>query len=525
MWIAPLSSAAIIYEFESWRRDGEQRTNSDNETHTFVKRLENRLRLKAEQRNDKESEKSRLTPALQRPDLLRNITGGGNGGATVEDLENKTPVEGQSSEPKTVECVIVVGTTGTGKSSTIAKYTGQTVRVSSGPESQTRHCEIFKNNRESDGNDAVWIDTVGYDDTNRLSDQSSFQEVLRFIDDHDLRDVRAIVWTVMPQERKDARLQKQAEFINLFKEGEVWDNVIILAKQPGGYNVDLACQGALEAARAHAWENSKVRTVGFTYMDSSIPLTVKKTLQSLDSEDRRRMLLVTDDDVHQILKREIDSIDRPLQIIFRDSKCLDCGVIGDRRLLPRYCHFEMTLVHDNPIPVPYHQDDTEDFHTLDLESHHPGVLRLEGGPNKECESVRNILFGVTGPIACLDPTAGLVSAGMSVASWQICNKMATPHRELFSCCGGDRPSAGCQVRYRCCRLDREHRGCATRFKCCLASPGSAGCLRKYSCCGQGESFAGCKEVCKKCGENWGSPPRACFMKDHNLERVDVEKGR
>ena len=69
--------------------------------------------------------------------------------------------------------------------------------------------------------EAVWIDTVGYDDTNRLSDQSSFQEVLRFLDDHDLRDVRAIIWTVMPQERKDARLQKQAEFINLFKEGEV----------------------------------------------------------------------------------------------------------------------------------------------------------------------------------------------------------------------------------------------------------------------------------------------------------------
>ena len=165
----------------------------------------------------------------------------------------------------------------------------------------------------------------------------------------------------------------------------------------------------------------------------------------------------------QGLSCQIDSIDRPLQIIFRDSKCLDCGVIGDRRLLPRYCHFELTLVHDKPIPVPYHQgencisivllinpfldgfsmaDETEDFHTLDLESHHPGVLRLEGGPNKECETVRNILFGVTGPIAFLDPTAGLVSAGMSVASWQVCNKMATPQREVFSCCGGDRSSAG-----------------------------------------------------------------------------------
>ena len=124
----------------------------------------------------------------------------------------------------------------------------------------------------------------------------------------------------------------------------------------------------------------------------------------------------------------------------------------------------MTLVHDKPIPVPYHQgdytvlhlkffvhllritiyitDETEDFHTLELESHHPGVLRLEGGLNKECETVRNILFGVTGPLAFLDPTAGLVSAGMSVASWQVCNKMATPQREVFSCCGGDRTSAG-----------------------------------------------------------------------------------
>ena len=298
-------AAAIIYDFESWMKDGKHKSDNDNKSDTFVKRLENKLRLKADERSDKESEKSRVTSAvLQRPDLLRNITGRGDGGATAGDADNKTSGE-EKTVPKTAECVIVVGTTGTGKSSTIAKYTGQTVRVSSGPESQTRHCEIFKNNRESDGSDAVWIDTVGYDDTNRLSDQSSFQEVLRFIDDHDLRDVRAIVWTVMPQERKDARLQKQAEFINLFKEGEVWGNVIILAKQPGGYNVDLACQGALEAARGHAWENSKIRTVGFTYMDSSIPRSVEKTLQSLDSEDRRRMLLVTDDDVHQILKREV----------------------------------------------------------------------------------------------------------------------------------------------------------------------------------------------------------------------------
>ena len=199
MWIAPMSAAAIICDFESWKIawKGQPQHDSDNNCDTFVKRLENRIRLRAEERIDVSSENSRATTAaaLQRPDLLRKITGRGDG-----DGEDTTLGEEKSTVSKTSECIIVVGTTGTGKSSTIAKYTGAPVRVSSGPESQTRHCEIFKNNREGGGgSEAVWIDTVGYDDTNRLSDQSSFQEVLRFVDDHDLRDVRAIVWTVMPQ--------------------------------------------------------------------------------------------------------------------------------------------------------------------------------------------------------------------------------------------------------------------------------------------------------------------------------------
>ena len=29
--------------------------------------------------------------------------------------------------------------------------------------------------------------------------------------------MRAIVWTVLPQERRDARMQRQAEFINRFR--------------------------------------------------------------------------------------------------------------------------------------------------------------------------------------------------------------------------------------------------------------------------------------------------------------------
>jgi hypothetical protein len=42
------------------------------------------------------------------------------------------------------------------------------------------------------------------------------------------------------QERKDARLQKQADFINQFREGDIWSNVVIVVKQPGSFNVRQA---------------------------------------------------------------------------------------------------------------------------------------------------------------------------------------------------------------------------------------------------------------------------------------------
>ena len=45
--------------------------------------------------------------------------------------------------------------------------------------------------------------------------------------------VAAVVWTVVPQERRDARLQRQAEFVDQFRAGgRIWDYVVIIVKQP-----------------------------------------------------------------------------------------------------------------------------------------------------------------------------------------------------------------------------------------------------------------------------------------------------
>ena len=41
------------------------------------------------------------------------------------------------------------------------------------------------------------------------------------------------------------RLQKQAMFINQFGEGLIWNNVVIVAKQPGSFNLEQATQGII----------------------------------------------------------------------------------------------------------------------------------------------------------------------------------------------------------------------------------------------------------------------------------------
>ena len=76
----------------------------------------------------------------------------------------------------------------------------------------------------------IRIDTVGYDDSTNRNDEDNFKEVLKFIDNHSLQNVHAIVWTISPTPRMDAKLQKQANFINQFGEGKIWKNVVIVAK-------------------------------------------------------------------------------------------------------------------------------------------------------------------------------------------------------------------------------------------------------------------------------------------------------
>ena len=135
-------------------------------------------------------------------------------------------------------CIICVGSTGTGKSSTITKCTGVVTRSGAGTERVTRHCHLVEGPNPGE----VWVDTVGWDDA-EMEDEETFKDILRFISKHDITRVGCIIWNVLPNIRKDALLKKQAALINQFKAEEIWRNVVIVAKQ--SLTPDEDCAGAL----------------------------------------------------------------------------------------------------------------------------------------------------------------------------------------------------------------------------------------------------------------------------------------
>lgn len=72
--------------------------------------------------------------------------------------------------------MVVVGSTGTGKSSTIARVTGAEVRAGAGPEPVTEACQLYTMCTPGDwSHQPVWVDTVGWED--RLSDNVDIFQV------------------------------------------------------------------------------------------------------------------------------------------------------------------------------------------------------------------------------------------------------------------------------------------------------------------------------------------------------------
>ena len=173
-------------------------------------------------------------------------------------IEKKIEKEINVKENEIPTCIICVGSTGSGKSATIAKYTRLPIQSNAGMARVTTKCSMYKRPNDQ----YAWIDTVGWSDS-QFEDDETFKDILRFIDDNYMTRIKAVIWTVHPNVRCDAVLTSQAKLINKFAPKDVWNNVIVIAKQSMSPSDDG--RGALAAAlENHSGAN--VQLLGYRYV-------------------------------------------------------------------------------------------------------------------------------------------------------------------------------------------------------------------------------------------------------------------
>ncbi len=134
-------------------------------------------------------------------------------------------------------CILCVGSSGSGKDSTIDLFVANDSSPSSSSSSQFRVVQ---------DDSRCWVDT-NIDWQAKSLDLSSVQEsLLKFLEEEDIHQLDAFMWTIQPS-RSDSAVERQAKFLDMFRPSEVWANVIVVCKESMRPNRDGA--EAIKAAK------------------------------------------------------------------------------------------------------------------------------------------------------------------------------------------------------------------------------------------------------------------------------------
>ncbi|ETO23859.1 hypothetical protein RFI_13310 [Reticulomyxa filosa] len=175
-------------------------------------------------------------------------------------LESKGVINEQKNRTDT-EHVQLVGSTGVGKSAHISLLTGTEVKVSDGAKSCTMETSMYEGK-----DDRCYIDTVGVEDSRKISDKKILNETQRDLMKHKVKRLK-VIWIVNANSRETSTLQKQARFIKSMH-AEIWKSVILIVRDPGT-NLDRTSQGAREAIKEYGGSIfvAQIPVLGYTNID------------------------------------------------------------------------------------------------------------------------------------------------------------------------------------------------------------------------------------------------------------------
>lgn len=82
---------------------------------------------------------------------------------------------------------------------------------------------------------------------------------------------------------------------------------------------------------------------------------------SVDKSSREDFLVLDDQEIRSLVLGQVNRLSPPIQVVFHDHWCLDCGEVGDSRLMSAYCHMEAVCVHPGKV-VQHHPGNIERYH-------------------------------------------------------------------------------------------------------------------------------------------------------------------
>jgi len=358
-------------------------------------------------------------------------------------------------------CVLVVGTTGTGKTSTVNIFTGNDLRVGDSAQAVTGSTIAVEDQLHPGA--PVWIDNPGWSDTEGRSDNKVFKELLHHMQDNKLYNVAAVVWCVLPQPRMDALLQSQARFIEMFttgnKSGRIWSNVLIVCKGKLAKTSFDDCQGARMAAKK-ANVHADPKYIGYEFARDEVLEGVSEKLR----KETLRMLTI--DEIRQELEVIFESLPPCIQVVFANQKCQACGQTGDSRLMEDKCHRNKKQGHIGKLE--------QRFSKAQI-----GAAAVGG------------VVGVVG-LSTAAAAAGseLVLLGLPLVMGP--GAVMSGHRFLNTSAEDPAPCGGVKIT-------------DMRWSCCDAQELSPG---------------GCTDLCDLCGATWGTAPPCVLIShpDSNLQQ-------
>lgn len=121
--------------------------------------------------------------------------------------------------------------------------------------------------------------------------------------------------------------------------------------------------------------NANLKVIGYRYLEDPTFTSEQRLLLEHNLETRKTFNVLTDGEIVSLLQSSIACLPTPVQVVFRDQRCVDCGETGDKRLLSQFCHLDKCRKHPGRLQR-VHPRGIELYHlSEDKISLHTGTLR------------------------------------------------------------------------------------------------------------------------------------------------------